>query len=207
MSKVYVSIGMSLDGFMAGPNRGPDNPLGDRGPTLHSWLFQQKAFRENLGLGGGGETGADNRIVEAMMARPGVSILGKRMFEEGQRNWPEESPFHTPVMVLTKEKRAAWERPGGTTFHFVNDGIESALRRARAVAGGKDIRIGGGQDLIRQYLNAGLVDELEIALVPTLLAEGLRLLDGVDRTKVALSIAGTTSSANVTHLRYDVRRV
>src|SRR6266849_2928213 len=127
MSKVFFSLGMSLDGFIAGPNRGPSNPLGDRGVSVHEWAFRQRSFRQALKLGDGGDTGQDDRVVEAILKRTGASIMGKRMFDEGEHNWPEEAPFHTPVFVLTKEVRSPWERPGGTTFFFVNDGIDSAL--------------------------------------------------------------------------------
>jgi len=137
MSKVFVDLGMSLDGFVAGPNAGPKNPLGDRGTSIHAWIYNQRVFMQHLKLGdGGGETGLDNRMLEATFGRIGANIMGKRMFEEGEANWPEEAPFHTPVFVLTKERRPPWERPGGTTFHFVNDGIESALAQARKAAGG-----------------------------------------------------------------------
>src|SRR5204862_5561335 len=114
--------------------------------------MEQRFFRETFKLGDGGETGQDNRILEETFERTGVSIMGKRMFDSGERLWPEEAPFHTPVFVLTRQVRAPWERPGGTTFYFVNDGIETALRRAREVAGGRDIRIAGGAHTIREYL-------------------------------------------------------
>jgi dihydrofolate reductase len=127
MNKVFFSLGMSLDGFIAGPNRGPTNPLGDRAVAIHTWAFQQRTFRERLRLGDGGETGQDNRILEATLERTGASIMGKRMFDEGERNWPEEAPFHTPVFVLTKEARRPWERKGGTTFHFVVEAIHSSM--------------------------------------------------------------------------------
>jgi len=120
--------------------------------------------------------------------------------------WPEEAPFHTPVFVLTKQVRSPWERPGGTTFYFVNDGIESALRQAREVAGGRDIRIAGGANAILQYLNAGLVDECSIALAPVFFGEGTRLFDGIDRRKVALEIVEAIHSPLVTHLRYAVTK-
>ncbi len=143
--------------------------------------------------------------MEAILKRTGASIMGKRMFEEGERNWPEEAPFHTPVFVLTKEVRNPWERKGGTTFHFVNDGIESALRQARDVARGKDIRIAGGAHLVRQYLSAGLVDEFSIALAPVFLGDGLRLFDGVDKRRFSVDIVEAIHSPMVTHLRYAVR--
>ena len=172
MSKVFVQMGISLDGFVAGVNRGPRNPLGHLGVKVHGWMFHQRAFRQNLKLGEGGETGADNELLEATTKRIGANVMGKRMFEEGEANWPEEAPFHTPVFVLTHERRAPWERPGGTTFYFVNDGIHSALEQARRAAGERDVRISGGADMVRQYLNAGLVDELALALSPLLLATG-----------------------------------
>src|SRR5260221_14359638 len=124
MSKVFVHVGISLDGFIAGSNRGPTNPLGDRGRTIHQWMFEQRAFRELLSLADGGETGPDNDVIAAIARRTGASIVGKRMFDEGEASWPEKAPFHTPVFVLAHASRASWPRPGGTTFHFVNDGIE-----------------------------------------------------------------------------------
>ncbi|HEU5072864.1 MAG TPA: dihydrofolate reductase family protein [Polyangiaceae bacterium] len=205
MSKIFVHVGMSLDGFIAGPNRGPQNPLGDGGTSIHEWMFRQRAFRSTHGRDSGGETGPDNQFLQAIIDRIGANILGKRMFDEGEANWPEEAPFHTPVFVLTHERRSPWQRPGGTTFHFVNDGIHSALAKAREVAGPKDIRISGGNQTIVQYLNAGLVDELYISLSPVLLGSGVRLFDGIDKTKVALTLAeAICSTPAVTHLRYGV---
>jgi dihydrofolate reductase len=211
MGKVFFSVGMSLDGFMA--PEGMDLAHADD-PNykdwlslwmeLQKWVSQQRFFRENLQLGEGGETGQDNRILEETFNRTGVNIMGKRMFEGGERFWPEEAPFHTPVFVLTHQVRSPWQRPGGTTFHFVNDGIESALRQAREVAGGKDIRIAGGAHAIVQYLNAGLVDEFSIALAPVFFGEGVRLFDGIDRRKVSPEIVEAIHSPLVTHLRYAV---
>jgi dihydrofolate reductase len=212
MSKVFFSVGMSLDGFMA--PEGMDLAHADdpnykdwlsQWMELQKWVSQQRFFRENLQLGDGGETGQDNRILEETFNRTGVNIMGKRMFEGGERFWPEEAPFHTPVFVLTHQVRSPWERPGGTTFHFVNDGIESALRQAREVAGGKDIRIAGGAHAIVQYLNAGLVDEFSIALAPVFFGEGVRLFDGIDRRKVSAEIVEAIHSPLVTHLRYAVK--
>ena len=214
MGKVFFSVGMSLDGFMA--PEGMDLAHADdpnykdwlsQWMELQKWVSQQRFFRENLQLGEGGETGQDNRILEETFNRTGVNIMGKRMFEGGERFWPEEAPFHTPVFVLTHQVRRPWERPGGTTFHFVNDGIESALRQAREVAGGKDIRIAGGADAIVQYLNAGLVDEFAIALAPVFFGEGVRLFDGIERRKVSLEIVDAIHSPLVTHLRYAVAKL
>jgi dihydrofolate reductase len=204
LRKVFVHVGISLDGFVAGVNRGPKNPLGHMGVKIHEWMFHTRAFRENLKLGGGGETGPDDELVRATSARIGANVMGRRMFEEGEANWPEEAPFHTPVFVLTHERRAPWERPGGTTFYFVDDGIESALEPARRAVGGKDVRISGGADVVRQYLNAGLVDEL--ALSPILLGDGLRLFDGFDRRKVSFEVVEAIHSPRVTHLRYGAKR-
>ena len=116
MSKVFVHMGISLDGFIAGVNRGPHNPLGHMGMKIQEWAFHQRAFREHLKLGQGGETGPDDDIAAATQERTGANVMGKRLFEEGEANWPEEAPFHTPVFVLTHERRASWERPGGTRF-------------------------------------------------------------------------------------------
>ncbi|WIG60711.1 MAG: dihydrofolate reductase family protein [Ktedonobacterales bacterium] len=211
MGKVFFSVGMSLDGFMAPEGmdlaHADDPNFNDwlsQWMELQKWVFQQQFFRENLKLGEGGETGQDNHILEETFNRTGVSIMGKRMFEGGERSWPEEAPFHTPVFVLTTQVRSPWARPGGTTFHFVNDGIESALRQARAVAGDKDIRIAGGANAILQYLNAGLVNEFSIALAPVFFGEGVRLFDGIDRRKVGLQIVEASHSPLVTHLRYTV---
>ncbi|HEV2459341.1 MAG TPA: dihydrofolate reductase family protein [Ktedonobacterales bacterium] len=213
MGKVFFSVGMSLDGFMA--PEGMDMAHADdpsyndwlsQWNELQNWVSEQRFFRENLKLGDGGETGQDNRILEETFNRTGVSIMGKRMFEGGERFWPEEAPFHTPVFVLTHQIRSPWERPGGTTFYFVNDGIESALRQAREAAGDRDIRIAGGANAIVQYLNAGLVDEFDIALAPVFFGAGIRLLDGIDRRKVGVDIVEAIHSPLVTHLCYAVTR-
>lgn len=165
----------------------------------------ERFFRENLKLGDGGDTGQDNRILEETYSRTGVSIMGKRMFDGGEISWPEEAPFHTPVFVLTEEVRSPWVRPGGTTVHFVNDGVESALQQARDIAGGKDIRIAGGAHAIVQYLNSGLVDEFSIAVSPVVFGAGVRLFDGVDRRRISLEILEAINSPMVTHLTYAVR--
>jgi dihydrofolate reductase len=213
MGLVFFSVAMSLDGFIA--PEGMDLAHADdpnykdwlsQWMGLQKWVFQQRFFRENLKLGDGGDTGQDNRILEETFRRTGTNIMGKRMFEGGERYWPEEAPFHTPVFVLTHEVRSPWERPGGTTFFFANDGIESALQRAREAAGGKDIRIAGGADTILQYLNAGLVDEFSIALAPIFFGKGTRLFEGIDREKVAVEIVEALHSPLVTHLRYAVIR-
>ena len=153
----------------------------------------------------GGEEGRDNDIARETHLRTGASVMGKRMFDAGERMWPEEAPFHTPVFVVTHEKRDPWERPGGTIFHFVNDGIETALGQAREAAGDRDVRIAGGGRAILQYVNAGLVDEFSIALSPVLFGSGIRLFDGVDAGRVALEQVRAEPTQRVTHLTYAVR--
>lgn len=213
MSKVFVNVSMTLDGYMA--PRGMDMAhAGDpeyqgwmaKWSQLQDWVFPQEFFRQNLGLGEGGETGADNEIVRRTFERTGVSIMGKRMFELGERLWPDEAPFHTPVFVLTHESRQPWVRPGGTTFYFVNDGVESALEQAREMSGERDIRISGGANAIVQYLNAGLVDELAIDLAPVVFGGGTPLFAGLDTDRIGIEIAETIQSPIVTHLRYRIHR-
>jgi dihydrofolate reductase len=202
--KVFFDVGISLDGCMAGPNAGPGNPLGDGGRAMHGWVFQTATFREILGIpGGGGEQGTpDDERVKQVFARAGAYVMGRRMFDEGEVGWPENPPFRAPVYVLTHSPREPWVRLGGTTFHFVTDGLESALAQAKAAAGGKDVRISGGVDTVRQYIRAGLVDECTIHVSPSLLGAGLRLLDGLAPGELKLQPAGATSSALVTHLDY-----
>lgn len=204
MSKIFFAVGTSMDGFLAGLNGGAKNPLGDGGTAIHKWLYQQKAFHELLEFGKGGETGKDNDILKEIISRTGASIMGKRMFEEGEANWPENAPFHTPVFVLTKEVREPWERKGGTTFYFINDGIESALQKAKQAAGNKDIRIAGGANTIQQFLNAGLVDDFTINYSPVMLGKGVRLFDNIDKGKFTLEIVEAVNSPLITHLRYKL---
>lgn len=212
MSKVFFSVSVSLDGSLAPPGMDLEHasdPTHENWQAqwskLQSWLFPTRFFRKSLNLGEGGETGTDDTIVEHTYRRTGVSILGKRMFELGERMWPEEAPFRTPVFVLTSEVRPPWVRPGGTTFHFVNDGIESALRQARAAAGDRDIRIGGGADVIGQFLRAGLVDEFALAIAPVVFGGGPRLFAGLGRD-VGVELVETLASPRVTHARYACRR-
>jgi dihydrofolate reductase len=212
MTKVFFSVSVSLDGCLVPPGMDTDHAAdpafedwGAQWGKLQGWIFPTRFFRERLKLGDGGETGADDQIVEQTFARTGVSIMGKRMFDLGERMWPEEAPFHTPVFVLTSQVREPWVRPGGTTFHFVNEGIESALRQARAVAGERDIRIAGGAHVIQQFLRAGLVDEFALATSPVLFGGGRRLFEEIPRT-VAIDLVDTIASPRVTHVRYEVRK-
>ena len=202
--KVFFSVSMSLDGFVAPGSLG--ELMGQQWMELQQWLFEQRFFREKLlGLGDGGEEGRANDIVRETFERTGANVMGKRMFDAGEQHWPEEAPFHTPVFVVTHEQRDPWERPGGTTFHFVNDGIETALDQAREAAGNRDVRIAGGGAAILEYLNAGLIDEFTIALSPVLFGTGIRLFEGVDASRVALEPVRSESSQRVTHLTYAVR--
>ena len=200
--KVFFSVSMSLDGFIAPGSLG--ELMGRQWMELQRWVFPTRFFRENLTIGKGGEEGRDNDIVRETYLRTGVSVMGKRMFDAGERMWPEEAPFHTPVFVVTHEKRDPWERPGGTTFHFVNEGIELALEQARDAAGDRDVRIAGGGETILEYVNAGLVDEFSIALSPVLFGSGIRLFEGVDAGRVALEPVRSEASSRVTHLTYAV---
>jgi dihydrofolate reductase len=209
MSKVFVNIGLSLDGYMAPEGMTMENwdkpeykNWGAKWGVLMRWIFNQSFFRENLKLGLGGETGPVNDMLRKTTERIGANIMGKRMFEQGERAWPEEAPFHTPVYVLTHEEREPWVRPGGTTFYFVNDGAENALRQARESAGGRDIRIAGGADVIQQYLNMGVIDELEIALAPVLFSSGRRLFENLDESVSQFRIDNVLDSPTATHLRY-----
>lgn len=216
--KVFFSVSMSLDGFMAPetvPVEDVFSPEGRNDPRvqrwmakwseLQAWAFPLKFFRENLKLGEGGEEGPDNDIARATHERTGASIMGKRMFDAGERAWPEEAPFHTPVFVVTHTRREPWQRPGGTTFHFVNDGIKAALDQARKAAADRDVRIAGGAETIVQYLNAGLIDEFSIALSPVLFGSGIRLFEGVDTNRVALQPIRAEPTRRVTHLTYVVQ--
>ena len=202
-AKVFFSVSMSLDGFIAPES--PEELMGKLWMELQAWVFPLRFFRENLKLGEGGEEGRDNDIATETYERTGASVMGKRMFEAGEHAWPEDAPFHTPVFVLTHEKRDPWQRLGGTTFHFVNDGIEAALDRARQAAGDRDVRIAGGGETILEYLNAGLVDEFSIALSPVLFGAGIRLFEGVDAGRVALDLVRTEPSSRAPHLTYSVR--
>jgi dihydrofolate reductase len=209
VSKVFVNIGLSLDGYMAPEGMSLDNwstpeykDWGAKWGTMMSWVLKQQYFRENLKFGPGGETGPVNDMLRHTMERSGASIMGKRMFEQGEISWPEEAPFHTPVYVLTHQKREPWVRPGGTTFHFVNDGLQSALEQARVAAGDRDIRISGGADVVQQYLNLGVVEELEIALAPVMFGGGRRLFEKLESRVPQFRIDRVVDTPAATHLRY-----
>lgn len=203
MGNVFVDIGMSLDGYIAGPNGGPENPMGGAAARIHKWIMVVESWRQSQSMDGG-ETSQDNDIAAETISRAGAYVMGRRMFDEGERVWPDPPPFGAPVFVLTNQPREPWPRQGGTTFHFVTDGIESALDQARDAAGDKDVRISGGACVIQQYINAGLVDELYVHLAPIIMGDGVPLFEGVDTARVALQPESTIGSDNVTHIRYQV---
>lgn len=205
MSKVIFDSGISLDGFFAGDNRGPGNPMGGVSGKIHQWMLNQKAFWAYLGMDGGKEDGFDGKLIRETIDRTGAFIMGKRMFEEGEVSWPEDL-YKADVYVLTHEKRKPWVQKGTTTFHFINDGIESALEKARQKANGKDIRIQGGANTIQQYLNAGLVDEFFIHIAPVFLKSGIRLFDDIDNDKYDIQIEEVIPSNLTTHLRYKLTK-
>ncbi len=209
MPKVFVNIGLTLDGYMAPEGMAIEHwktpeykNWGAKWGALMGWVIGLEYFRQNLGFGPGGETGPVNDMIRHTTERIGANIMGKRMFEQGAASWPENAPFHTPVFVLTHEKREPWVRPGGTTFYFVNDGPQSALEQARAAAGNRDIRISGGANVVQQYLNMGVVEELEIALAPVLFGGGRRLFENVPETVPAFRIESVLHTPAATHLRY-----
>ena len=212
MAQLNIDITTSLDGFVAGPNQSPDNPLGEGAGSLHDWAFQTAAFRAAHG-GEGGETGPDDDLARELQTRYGAEIMGRNKFGGGPGPWdPDEPwngwwgddpPFPHPVFVLTHHAREPLTL-GRTTFTFVTDGIESALEQARAAAGERDVLIGGGASACRQYLAAGLVDELLIHVAPLLLGDGERLFDGTGTGK--LEQLQVVESPRATHLRYRVLR-
>jgi dihydrofolate reductase len=204
---------MSLDGFIAGPNQSEQNPLGEGGEQLHEWAFKLAAWREPHGKPGG-EVNESTGVVEASRENIGATVMGRNMFggrgrwEEKPWDgwWGEDPPFHMPVFVVTHHPRPPLAKHGGTTFTFVTDGIESALEQVRLAAGGKDVALGGGANVAQQYLRAGLIDELQINLVPVLLAGGKRLFDDLDGADVRLEPLATVPASDVTHLTYRVPR-
>jgi dihydrofolate reductase len=196
MGTVYVDISMSLDGFIARSNDDVD--------PLHEWLYGLTGFREPHGMEGG-TTDPDSEVIDEAMNRSGAVILGRRMYELAE-GWGDNPPFHKPVFVLTHQPREPLVKEGGTTFTFVTDGAESALAQARAVAGDRDISIGGGANTVQQYLDAGLVDEMQIHIVPVLLGAGIRLFEGIGPELVKLETTRVIESPAVTHLRFRVLR-
>lgn len=214
MSSLRFRISMSLDGFVAGPRQSVDNPLGVGGMRLHEWVFPLTIWRAMQGLQGG-EVNASTRVVEESLANIGATVMGRNMFGGHPGPWASEKPwngwwgvnppFHHPVFVLTHYPRQSLQLEGGTTFMFVTAGIEAALEQARQAAGGKDVALAGGAKAAQQYLAAGLVDEMEINLVPTLLGSGERLFDSVGDELCGLELVRTVAAPNVTHFKFAKR--
>jgi dihydrofolate reductase len=209
MKAVTCQISVSLDGFVAGPNQSLDNPIGEGGMRLHEWVFATESWRTQHGLSGGERT-ADADVVDEVAQGVGAYIMGRRMFGGGDGEWDEtwrgwwgeNPPYHTPVFVLSHHPRAPLVMAGGTTFTFVTDGIESALRQARAAAADGDVAIAGGASTVQQYLAAGQLDELYLHIVPIVLGGGERLLDNAgDPT---LEPEKVVASPAVTHIKYRV---
>jgi dihydrofolate reductase len=211
MSRVTSHIAISLDGFVAGPNQSLENPIGEGGMRLHEWMFETESWLRQEGREGGLRN-ADSQVLEELTRNIGAYIMGRKMFGGGAGPWDttwrgwwgEEPPYHVPVFVLTHHPREPLAMRGSTTFHFVTDGIESALDRARTAAGERDVAIAGGASTIRQYLGAGLLDELYLHVVPIVLGAGERLLQDVgDPTLEPVQVV---ESPAVTHIRYRIRR-
>ncbi len=214
MSKVRVaSFSISVDGFGAGVRQDLQNPLGVRGTELHGWFFHTEAFKKMTGhpeaLSQGVGRGVDNDMAVKAFENLGAWILGRNMFGPVRGPWPDDSwkgwwgdepPYHVPVFVLTHHARPPLEMKGGTTFHFVTDGAESALKRAKDAANGKDVRIGGGVSVIRQYLTAGKIDELHLAVSPVLLGEGENLFAGINLDQLGFKVERSVGGENATHL-------
>ncbi|KAB1080193.1 dihydrofolate reductase family protein [Methylobacterium soli] len=209
MGRVRVAgFSVSLDGFGAGPEQSLQDPLGRRGPELHQWFYGTRTFRAMFGKGGGSE-GVDETFAHRAMDGFGAFILGRNMFGPVRGAWPDDSwkgwwgdnpPYHAPTFVLTHHARAPIVMEGGTTFHFVTDGIHAALDRAREAAGGRDVKIGGGVATIRQYLQAGLIDDLHLAVTPVLLGRGEAMFEGLDLPGLGYRAVDSTPTDLATHI-------
>jgi dihydrofolate reductase len=210
MSRVRVlAFGITADGYSAGPSQSLENPLGVNGIEMMEWMLSTRAFHAMHGNPAAGESGVDNTMVEKSFENVGSWILGRNMFGPVRGPWPdddwkgwwgEEPPYHCPVFVLTHYARAPITMKGGTVFHFVTDGIEAALRRARDAAGGRDVRIGGGTATVKQYLQARLIDDLHLALRPVLLGAGERLFDGIDARALGYVCEKAVAGERASHL-------
>ena len=211
--KVVLDISMSLDGYIAGPSPSLEQPLGAGGEQLHEWIFGLASFRERHGESGGARN-ADDEVVAESLARTGAVVMGRRMFSGGDGPWDEDPnaagwwgdmpPFRVPVFVLTHHAREPEAKQGGTTFTFVTAGIDAALERARAAAGGKNVLVAGGADAVQQVLRSGQLDEMQIHLAPVLLGGGTRLFDDLETADVRLEPTRVIESPAVTHLRFRI---
>jgi dihydrofolate reductase len=215
MTKLTLDISMSLDGFVAGPRQTLEEPLGEGGERLHEWAVAAMSWREVHGLSGG-EKNRDSEIIAESMRNTGATVMGRKMFSGGSGPWADdpmadgwwgdEPPFHHPVFVLSHHAREPLRKKGGTTFTFIADGIHDALEKARAAAGDKNVAIGGGATVVQQYLNAGLVDEIQIHVAPLLLGDGVRLFDNLTIGQTSLECTRVIGSPASTHIKYRVLR-
>jgi dihydrofolate reductase len=211
MARLRFDISMSLDGFVAGPNQSEENPLGEGGMQLHEWIFALAAWRKRHGQDGG-EVNASTKVVEESLENVGATVMGRNMFggdgawgdDPWDGWWGDEPPFHMPVFIVTHHAREPIRKNGGTTFTFVTDGIESALEHASNAADGRDIALGGGANVAQQYLKAGLIDEMQIHLVPALLGDGTRLFENLGALELGLECTRAVKAPGVTHLAYRV---
>jgi dihydrofolate reductase len=216
MSKLRSHISISADGFVAGPNQSEENPLGEGGERLHGWAFSLAAWRESHDKQGG-EVNESTRIMEETLENVGAGVMGRNMFgpvgggdwgdEQWKGWWGDDPPYHNDVFILTHHPRKPVEMEGRTTFYFVTDGIEPALERAKESANGKDVRLWGGAQVIQQYLATGLLDELELHIVPVLLGDGARLFDNLGGAEIELEQVRAVEAPGVTHLKYRVMTV
>jgi dihydrofolate reductase len=210
MSKLKISaFSVSIDGYGAGPRQSLENPLGVGGGTLHEWLVGMRTAQKMIFGGDGGATGTDDDFAARSFENMGAWILGRNMFAPTRGPWPDDGwkgwwganpPYHTPVFVLTHHSRASIEMEGGTTFHFVTEGIHAALERAKAAAQQRDVRLGGGVATIRQYLAAGLIDQMHLVISPVLLGRGEALLAGIDMVSLGYTCTEHASTEDVTHV-------
>jgi dihydrofolate reductase len=213
MSKLRCHISISADGFVAGPNQSEENPLGEGGERLHDWAVSLAAWRESHDKQGG-EVNESTSIMGETLENVGAGMMGRNMFgpvgggdwgdEQWKGWWGDDPPYHHDVFILTHHPREPVEMEGGTTFHFVTDGIERALERAKESADGQDVRLWGGAQVIQQYLAAGLLDELELHIVPVLLGDGARLFDNLGGAEIQLEQVRAVEAPGVTHLKYWV---
>ncbi|MFC7817689.1 dihydrofolate reductase family protein [Streptomyces sp. NPDC057367] len=200
---VTADLAITLDGYVAGPNVTLDNPGGDGAAPVFDWIHTLASWRERQGMAGGVEN-RDSELVREWFDATGAVVMGRTMYDTGEEFWGDNPPFRTPVFVLTNRPRPTLVKEGGTTFTFVTDGILSALDRAKAAAGDRAVDIAGGADTVRQYLGAGLIDELQLHVVPTLLGAGLRLFDGPGAVRGALEPVRVVHTPLATHLKYRI---
>ncbi len=215
MTKVIADLSISLDGFVAGPDQSQQDPLGIGGMQLHEWALKAMSWRQEHGREGG-EDSADSKLIAALRARIGAGIMGRKMYSGGSGGWEDDPnprgwwgddpPFHHDVYVLTHHAREPLEMEGGTTFHFVTDGVRAAYERAVASAGDKDVQVHGGGSAVSQLLREGLLDELSVHVAPVLLGSGSRLLDDVPAGTLERLETFSSDSTGVTHIRYAIVR-